>query len=140
MRQAEQEQQESWLLSELCCAGEQQDAPALRQLMTEASGLDLPVPPGVRALVDELEDGARPFASTMSSTTSSRGDVTERLAAMQGRQPGTEPRETVGDAEKVIRNLISVAKKGRKRHQLGPIFKDIGQETPRNSCFFLHVF
>ena len=55
MSQAQQEQQESWLLSELCVAGENQDAVALRELLREASALEVQVPPGVRALVDELE-------------------------------------------------------------------------------------
>ncbi|CAJ1434113.1 unnamed protein product [Effrenium voratum] len=87
IRQAEKEQQQSWLLQELAAAGEQSDAPRLRQLMIEASALDLAVPPSVRALLDELEVEERTQkAFTSTSTVKSRVDVSGKLAAMQARQ------------------------------------------------------
>lgn len=93
VRQAEKEQQQSWLLQELAAAGENQDAAQLRRLMTQASSLDLAVPPSVLALVDELEAGDslnKAFASTSTVRTEkskkSCADVSEKLAASQARQ------------------------------------------------------
>mmetsp|Transcript_43294 Transcript_43294/g.88515 ORF Transcript_43294/g.88515 Transcript_43294/m.88515 type:complete len:889 (+) Transcript_43294:61-2727(+) len=93
VRQAEKEQRQSWLLQELAAAGENQDAAQLRRLMTQASSLDLAVPPSVLALVDELEAGDslnKAFASTSTVRTEksekSYADVSEKLAASQARQ------------------------------------------------------
>lgn len=90
VRQAEKEQQQSWLMQELAAAGENGDAAQLRKLMTQASSLDLCVPPSVLALVDELEagDSTRLDFTNLTSTSTVRShvDVSEKLAAMQARQ------------------------------------------------------
>lgn len=93
VRRAEKEQQQSWLLQELATAGENQDAGQLRRLMTQASSMDLAVPPSLLALVDELEAGEsinKAFASTSSlrheKSEKSYMDVGEKLAASQARQ------------------------------------------------------
>eukprot|EP00434_Breviolum_minutum_P018914 symbB.v1.2.016680.t1/scaffold1275.1/size127301/8 len=93
VRRAEKEQQQSWLLQELATAGENQDAGQLRRLMTQASSMDLAVPPSLLALVDELEAGEsinKAFASTSTlrheKSEKSYMDVGEKLAASQARQ------------------------------------------------------
>ncbi|CAJ1392997.1 unnamed protein product [Effrenium voratum] len=77
------------LLQELAAAGEQSDAPRLRQLMIEASALDLAVPPSVRALLDELEVEERTQKAFTSTST-----VKSRVAGGRLREAGSHASET----------------------------------------------
>jgi len=87
MRLAEQEQLQTWLLKELSEAAEQGDLMRLKQLMFQASSMQLKVPPAFLALVDRMEVESRdPAHSSTMSFRSTRSDPKERTAAFQNRR------------------------------------------------------